>query len=91
MGHRLTPVSRSVAPIYANGKLVFTTPTSVSSDLNRKDYASNPDNHKRYVFRTDTDSEIDISGTPLNRVKLVQVMAPSSKPNSGYHLIKHFN
>lgn len=58
MGHRLTPVSKSVAPIYAKGKLVFITPTSVSSDLNRNDYAVNPDNHKRYVFRTDTDSEI---------------------------------
>lgn len=58
MGHRLTPVSKIAAPLYAKEKLVFIAPTGISSDLNRNEYALNPDNRKRYVFRTDTDSEI---------------------------------
>ncbi|BAZ14980.1 extracellular ligand-binding receptor [Calothrix sp. NIES-4071] len=58
MGHRLTPVSKIAAPLYAKEKLVFIATTGISSDLNRSDYALNPDNRKRYVFRTDTDSEI---------------------------------
>jgi branched-chain amino acid transport system substrate-binding protein len=58
MGHRLTPVSKIAAPLYAKEKLVFIAPTGIYSDLNRSDYALNPDNRKRYVFRTDTDSEI---------------------------------
>jgi branched-chain amino acid transport system substrate-binding protein len=58
MGHRLTPVSRIAAPLYAKEKLVYIAPSGVSSDLNRNDYALNPENRKRYVFRTDTDSEI---------------------------------
>lgn len=58
MGHRLTPVSKIAAPLYAKEKVVFIAPTGIYSDLNRNDYALNPDNRKRYVFRTDTDSEI---------------------------------
>ncbi len=58
MGHRLSEVSLAVAPIYAKGKLVFITPTSVSADLNRNEFALNSEDNQRYVFRTNTDTEI---------------------------------
>ncbi|MBW4591901.1 MAG: ABC transporter substrate-binding protein [Brasilonema angustatum HA4187-MV1] len=56
MGHASSEVSLAVAPIYANGKLVFITPVSTSNNLNNPDNALN--NGKRYVFRTNIDTQI---------------------------------
>ncbi|MBW4628638.1 MAG: ABC transporter substrate-binding protein [Brasilonema octagenarum HA4186-MV1] len=56
MGHASSEVSLAVAPIYANGKLVFITPVSTSNNLSNSDKAVN--NGKRYVFRTNIDTHM---------------------------------
>jgi branched-chain amino acid transport system substrate-binding protein len=58
MGHRISEVSIAAAPIYANGNLLLITPVSTSPELNREENSLNQSSRKRYVFRTNIDTEI---------------------------------
>jgi branched-chain amino acid transport system substrate-binding protein len=93
MGHRLSEVSLAVAPIYTKAKIVFVTPVSTSPALQDEDKSVN--NGKRYVFRTNIDTESaakKLASYVLNtlKVKDVAIFYDSQKPQYSQNLRKEF-
>ena len=93
MGHRLSEVSLAVAPVYTNAKIVFVTPVSTSPALQNEDKSVN--NGKRYVFRTNIDTESaakKLAYYVLNtlKVKNVAIFYDSQKPQYSQNLRQEF-
>jgi branched-chain amino acid transport system substrate-binding protein len=93
MGHRLSEVSLAVAPIYSNAKIVFVTPVSTSPALQSEDKSVN--NGKRYVFRTNIDTESaakNLANYVLNtlKVKDIAIFYDSQKPQYSQNLRQEF-
>jgi branched-chain amino acid transport system substrate-binding protein len=93
MGHRLSEVSLVTAPIYTRAKIVFVTPVSTSPALQDEDKSVN--NGKRYVFRTNIDTESaakKLASYVLStlKVKDVAIFYDSQKPQYSQNLRKEF-